>query len=67
LLTSTFDNNGNLTIPAAFNGTKLKVSGNANVGGLETTLSATANTTATVTATIPIVINGVTYKIMLTT
>ena len=67
LLTSTFDNNGNLTIPAAFNGTKLTVSGNANVGGLETTLSATANTTATVTATIPIVINGVTYKIMLTT
>jgi hypothetical protein len=67
LLTSTFDNNGNLTIPVGFNGTKLTVTGNANVGGFETTLSATANTTANVTATIPIVINGVTYKIMLTT
>jgi hypothetical protein len=46
--------------------TSLRVSGNANIGGLETTLSATANTTATLQATIPIIINGVTYKIMLT-
>lgn len=46
--------------------TSLRVSGNANVGGFETTLSATANTTATLQATIPIIINGVTYKIMLT-
>jgi hypothetical protein len=45
----------------------IAVTGNANVGGLETTVSASANTTATITATIPIVINGVTYKIMLTT
>jgi hypothetical protein len=45
----------------------ITVTGNANVGGLETTVSASANTTATITATIPIVINGVTYKIMLTT
>jgi hypothetical protein len=77
LLTSTFDNNGDLTIPGEFignvfagnrfAGNTLSVSGNANVGGFETTLSATANTTATITATIPIVINGVTYKIMLTT
>jgi hypothetical protein len=47
--------------------TSLRVSGNANVGGLETTLTATANLTATVTATIPIVVNGVTYKILLST
>lgn len=46
--------------------TSLRVSGNANVGGIETTLSATANTTATLVATIPILINGVAYKIMLT-
>ena len=45
----------------------LKVTGNANIGGLVTTQTATANTTATITATIPIVVNGVTYKIMLTT
>lgn len=66
LLTSTFDNNGNLTIPGGFVGNTISVNGNANVGGLETTLTATANTTATVQATIPIVINGITYKIMLT-
>ena len=46
--------------------TSLDVTGNANIGGLETTISATANTTATVTATIPIIINGVSYQIMLT-
>jgi hypothetical protein len=45
----------------------IAVTGNANIGGLETTATATANTTATITATIPIVINGVAYKIMLTT
>jgi filamentous hemagglutinin len=75
LLTSTFDNNGDLTIPGEFignvfagnrfAGNTLSVTGNANVGGLETTLTATANTTATVQATIPIIINGVAYKIML--
>jgi primosomal replication protein N len=45
----------------------LKVTGNANVGGIETTANATANTTANVTHTLPIVVNGVTYNIMLTT
>jgi hypothetical protein len=95
LLSSTFDTNGNLTIPGSFvgngfsvnsfvgnsfsgnsfvgnsfvgnsfSGNTIAVTGNANVGGLETTLTATANTTATVQATIPIIINGVAYKIML--
>jgi hypothetical protein len=54
---------GNITSVGTL--TSLRVSGNANIGGLETTLSATANTTATVDATIPIVVNGVTYKILL--
>jgi hypothetical protein len=44
----------------------IAVTGNANIGGLETTTAATPNTTATITATIPIVVNGVAYKIMLT-
>ena len=48
--------------------TALSVTGNANVGGLEfNTANATSNTTATITHTIPIVVNGITYKIMLTT
>jgi len=54
-------------ITSVGNLTSLSVSGNANVGGLESTQTATANTTATITHTIPIIINGTTYKIMLTT
>jgi hypothetical protein len=56
---------GNVFAGNRFAGNTLSVTGNANVGGLETTLTATANTTATVQATIPIIINGVAYKIML--
>jgi len=47
--------------------TSLNVTGNANVGGLEfNTANATPNTTATISHTIPIVVNGIAYKIMLT-
>jgi hypothetical protein len=52
--------------------TSLSVSGNANVGGniqangLVLTNQATANLTAVIQATVPIIIDGVAYKIMLT-
>lgn len=46
--------------------TSLKVSGNANIGGIETTLAVTGDTSSTIVGTIPILINGVTYQIMLT-
>jgi hypothetical protein len=46
--------------------TSLAVTGNITANGLQLTNEATSNTTATITATVPIVIDGVTYKIMLT-
>lgn len=52
---------GNLTTVGSISAT-----GNITVGGFQTTLTATANTTATLVATIPIVVNGVAYKMMLT-
>ena len=67
LVTGTITTNAQPNITSIGTLSSITVTGNANVGGLETTLSASANTTATITATIPIVINGVTYKIMLTT
>ena len=65
--TGTITTNAQPNITSVGTLSSIAVTGNANVGGLETTVSASANTTATITATIPIVINGVTYKIMLTT
>ena len=46
--------------------TSLAVTGNITANGLQLTNEVTSNTTATITATVPIVIDGVTYKIMLT-
>jgi len=65
--TGTITTNAQPNITSVGTLSNIAVTGNANVGGLETTVSVSANTTATITATIPIVINGVTYKIMLTT
>jgi hypothetical protein len=65
--TGTITTNAQPNITSVGTLSSIAVTGNANIGGLETTATATANTTATITATIPIVINGVSYKIMLTT
>ena len=67
LVTGTITTNAQPNITSVGTLSSITVTGNANIGGLETTVSASANTTATITATIPIVINGVPYKIMLTT
>jgi len=65
--TGTITTNAQPNITSVGTLSSIAVTGNANVGGLETTVSVSANTTATISATIPIVINGVAYKIMLTT